>query len=48
MSENTNEPKYIYDLNDEEKEFIIRYRLLSEENKQRVMDYVIAQRKNKV
>ena len=37
MSENTNEPKYIYDLNDDEKEFIIRYRLLSEENKKQFL-----------
>ena len=46
MSENTNEPKHIYDLNDEEKEILIRFRLLSEEDKQQVLDYVANQRKD--
>lgn len=45
MCENTTEPKYIHELTAEEKDILIRFRLLSEENKQLVLDYVTSQKK---
>ncbi len=48
MISNDTAKEYIYNLTDEEKELIIRYRLLSDEEKQKLIEQLSSQNINDV